>query len=143
MFSIFLINSVLIAITMIVHYEALLQISRLMPRLKIKNRFRVAVGLMGVMIAHIIEVWIFGITYYLLLRTDVYGYIDGDLEHTLMNSIYFSFVTYTSLGFGDQVPVGLIRFTAGLEALTGLVLIAMTASFLYFQIEKYWSQLET
>jgi hypothetical protein len=36
--------------------------------------------------------------------------------------------------------VGLIRFTAGLEALTGLVLIAMTASFLYFQIEKFWTQ---
>ncbi len=39
-----------------------------------------------------------------------------------------------------MVPEGLIRYTAGLEALTGLVLLAMTSSFLFVQIQKFWSK---
>ena len=140
MIAIFIINGLLVALIVIVHYEALLQLSILLPHLKIKHRFRVAVGLMGVLTAHVIEAWIFGIAYYFLINTGSFGNLNGELDESLMNCVYFSFVTYTSLGYGDQVPVGLIRFTAGLEALTGLVLIAMTASFMYFQIEKFWTQ---
>ena len=50
--------------------------------------------------------------------------------------IYYSFVTLTTLGYGDIIPIGHIRFTAGSEALTGLVLIAWTASFTYLQMQK-------
>lgn len=52
--------------------------------------------------------------------------------------VYFSFTTYTSLGYGDIVPVGPARFIAGLESLMGLVLIAWTASFTYFEMTLYW-----
>ena len=47
-------------------------------------------------------------------------------------------INYTTLGYGDITPHGLVRFTAGLEALTGLLLIAWTASFMYYEIRKYW-----
>lgn len=142
MLAITLINTLIIILVVMVHYEGLLQLSILLPKLKIKYRFRVAVGLMGALLAHIIEVWIFGISYYLLINKASFGHLGGIPGDSLLNCVYFSFVSYTSLGYGDQVPVGLIRYTAGLEALTGLVLIAMTASFMYFQIEKFWSELK-
>lgn len=142
MIAITLINALIIIVVVIVHYEGLLQLSILLPKLKIKYRFRVALGLMGALLAHIIEVWIFGFSYYILINKASFGHFEGVPGDTLLNCVYFSFVSYTSLGYGDQVPVGLIRYTAGLEALTGLVLIAMTASFMYFQIEKFWSELK-
>jgi hypothetical protein len=139
MISIFIINCITVAVVVLIHYEALLRLSIYLPRLGIKHRFGVAIGLVGALLAHILEVWIFGIVYYLLILNGSFGNLNGNLSESLMNCIYFSFVTYTSLGYGDQIPVGLIRFSAGMEALTGLVLIAMTASFMYFQIEKFWS----
>jgi hypothetical protein len=142
MIEIFIINCVIVGLVVIIHYEALLQLSIFLSWLKIKHRFRVAIGLIGALMAHIVEVWVFGITYFLLIQNGAFGNLNGNLNESLINCVYFSIVSYTSLGYGDQIPVGLIRFTAGMEALTGLVLIAMTASFMYFQIEKFWSQLK-
>lgn len=139
MIAIYLINTLTIGIVILIHYEVLLQLSIYLPRLQIAHRFRVALGLIGVLIAHIVEVWVFGIVYYLLQLEGSFGSIQYMHELNFMDNIYFSFVTYTSLGYGDMVPLGQMRFTAGLEVLTGLVLIAMTASFMYVQIENFWS----
>jgi hypothetical protein len=31
-----------------------------------------------------------------------------------------------------------VRFLAGLEGLTGLIMIAWTASFMYIEMQKFW-----
>ena len=40
-------------------------------------------------------------------------------------SIYFSIITFTTLGYGDYQPLGWLRYAAGLEALLGLTLVAV------------------
>ena len=55
-----------------------------------------------------------------------------------MDCVYFSFTTFTTLGFGDIHPLGPIRFLTGIEALTGLVLITWTASFLFLEMQRHW-----
>jgi hypothetical protein len=55
-----------------------------------------------------------------------------------MDCVYFSFTTFTTLGFGDIAPMGDIRYLTGTESLTGLVLITWTASFLYVEMRKFW-----
>jgi potassium channel LctB len=45
-----------------------------------------------------------------------------------VSSVYFSFVTATSLGYGDIVPVGLSRFVAILEGAGGLLLFGCVIS---------------
>ena len=57
---------------------------------------------------------------------------------SFQDCLYFSVVTYTSLGFGDQIPVSHARLIAGVEALNGLLLIGWTASFTYLAMERYW-----
>jgi hypothetical protein len=135
----FIVNILIISLAVIVHYESLQRLSQLMPRLRFRYRFRIAVGLLGAILAHIIEVWLFALVYYLMIRSGDFGNILGQPEPNLLNCAYFSFVTYSTLGYGDLVPVGHLRFLAGLEALTGLVLITWTASFMYFQMSRYWS----
>jgi hypothetical protein len=66
------------------------------------------------------------------------GKLEGNTTDSFMDCIYFSLTSYTSLGFGDIAPTGWIRFLAGMEALTGLVLIAWTASFMFLEMQKHW-----
>jgi hypothetical protein len=48
-----------------------------------------------------------------------------------MDVFYFSLVSYTSLGLGDIVPTGHLRFVAGVEALNGFLLISCSAAMLF------------
>jgi hypothetical protein len=57
-----------------------------------------------------------------------------------MDCVYFSFTTYTTIGFGDITPEGNLKYLTGLQALTGLVLITWTASFLFLEMQKYWKR---
>jgi hypothetical protein len=75
-----------------------------------------------------------------MLRSQKFGSLQGNFDGSLLDCVYFSFTNYTSLGYGDVEPLGDIRFTAGLESLTGLVLIGWTASFLYVEMSRFWHE---
>jgi hypothetical protein len=134
----FLINSILVAVAVLIHFEALDLLSVLVPKLKVRHRFRVLFGVFGALFAHISEIWLFAFAYYYKIRSGYFGTLEGKFDNSLMDCSYFSFTTYTSLGFGDIEPTGDIRFLASLEALTGLVLIAWTASFMFLEMQKLW-----
>lgn len=135
---IYIINSLLISVAVLIHYEVLRWMSAALPVLPIRPRLRVLAGVFGALCAHVVEIWLFGIAYYWMSLHGGLGELTGNTNGALMDNVYFSFTTYTSLGFGDIEPVGDLRFLAGLEALTGLVLIAWTASFMYLEMSKYW-----
>jgi len=135
---IYFINSVLIASAVLIHYEMLRWMSLLVPHLDIRPRLRVLFGVFGALTAHVAQIWLFGIAYYWMGTYEKLGVLTGNTNGSLMDNVYFSFTTYTSLGVGDIEPMGDLRFLAGLEALTGLVLIAWTASFMYLEMSKYW-----
>ena len=59
MFIAFIINSILVAMAIMIHYEMLYRLSRLMPTLTIKHRYRLVVGIFGALMAHITEIWMF------------------------------------------------------------------------------------
>ncbi|MDO9049963.1 MAG: potassium channel family protein [Methylotenera sp.] len=134
----FILISMLVAAAVLVHFEALNQLTLLIPKLDIKHRLRVLVGVFGALLAHVIEIWLFAFGYYLMVRQGGFGSLQGHFDGSLMDCVYFSLVNYTSLGFGDIVPRGDIRFLAGIEALTGLVLITWTASFMFIEMQKLW-----
>jgi hypothetical protein len=136
----FLINSVLVAVAVLIHYEILRQLSIWIPRLTIRSRLKVLASVFGTLFAHVLEIWLFGVAYFGLNASGSFGTLSGNYDHSLMDSVYFSFSTYTSLGFGDIEPMGNIRFLAGLEALLGLVLITWSASFMYLEMTKYWKE---
>ncbi|RMV42678.1 hypothetical protein ALP10_05185 [Pseudomonas syringae pv. helianthi] len=138
MITVTLINVLIITTVVIVHYECLLRLSRLMPRLNLWHRFRMVFGVLGALVAHAIEVWIFALGYYLMNRSDSLGRLTGNFDGSFMDSVYFSFTTFTTIGFGDITPSGPLKYLTGLEALTGLVLITWTASFLFIEMQKYW-----
>ena len=138
MFLLVSINTVLVALAVIIHYEFLRMLSVWLPKLKIPLRPRIVVGIFGAMIAHVIEIWLFAFAFYFMLESRQFGSFGGNFDGSLLDCSYFSFTTYTSLGFGDIEPLGQIRFLVALEALTGLVLITWTASFMFLEMTKFW-----
>ena len=50
---------------------------------------------------------------------------DGTVGFQFHEALYFSIVTFTSLGYGDIRPVGIAKLFAGLEAVTGLFLTSL------------------
>lgn len=135
---IYIVNMLVVGIVVCLHYEFLHRTNKLMPLLPERHRLRIVLGVVFALTAHAIEMWIFGITFYLMNKADEWGYLAGNFNGSLMDCVYFSFTSYTTLGFGDIVPHGDLRFLAGLESLTGLVLITWTASFLYLRMTHDW-----
>ncbi len=129
---------VLVIVTVIIHCEALKRISDFVATLAYRPRVNVGLSVLGALLAHIIEVFVFAIGMKLLIDTGRYGKLVG-LDHVASEDVmHFSMVAYTSVGYGDIIPVGWLRFLAGMETLTGLVLIAWTASFMFLEMHKYW-----
>lgn len=133
-----LINSLVVVLAIVIHYEFLFRMTLLVPKLRVKHRFRIVLGVCGALLAHAVEVWIFAVAYYVMHRMPGWGELQGNFNGSLMDSVYFSFTTFTTLGFGDIQPIGHLRYLTGIESLTGLVLITWTASFLFVEMQRYW-----
>lgn len=134
----YFINSILVVLALLIHYEALNLLWINIPKLNVKHRARILFGIFGALLAHIAEIWLFALGYYLKIQSTYFGTLEGDFYNTLMDCVYFSFTCYTSIGFGDIKPTGDLRFLTGLEALTGLVSIAWTSSFMFLEMQKLW-----
>ena len=133
----FLINSLLIRIAVTIHYEVLRLLSVTIPKLQIKHRLRVIVGVFGTICAHVIEIWMFGLAFYLLTQYGDFGSLGGNFDGSLIDSVYFSFTNYTTVGYGDIEPFGVLRFLTGVESLTGLSLITWSATFMFIEMSKF------
>lgn len=138
MFYAFLINSLIVAMSVIVHYEFLYRITCYIPKMGIHHRYRIVFGVFVALVAHSLEIWIFALAYYFMNHADGWGSLTGNFNGSLMDCAYFSFTVFSTLGFGDIEPLGDLRYLTGVESLTGLVLITWTASFLYFEMQRYW-----
>ena len=135
-----IVNIFVIALAVLIHYEFLYRLSLAIPKMKIKHRFRIVIGVFGALVAHSIEILLFAVAYYLLVQSQQWGSLTGNFTGSLVDCIYFSYTTFTTLGFGDIEPHGRLRHLVGLESLTGLLLITWTASFLYFEMQRHWNR---
>ena len=125
--------------SVLVHYEGLNLLSQWLARRRDHHpRRKVLYGIFGVLSLHIAEIWIFGLTVWALLMLPNTGSVTGSISGSLLDAVYLSANTYTTVGFGDLAPVGPIRFVGGTMALTGLVLITWSASFTFLEMERYW-----
>lgn len=127
-----------VAASAAVHYEGLSWLNRVLPRGNKAHRRVVLYAILAIIVLHIAEIWIFALTYHLLLLSPDAGNLSGALGLSVLDHVYFSATVFTTVVFGDLSPRGPIRFLAGTEGLTGLVLIGWSASFTYLEMERLW-----
>ncbi len=130
---------VVIGATAGLHYEVLSRCRRWLPVISRKRPRRVLILVLIIVLAHAIEIWFFALGYYALSPFEAFGVIEGTAEiMTVLDYAYFSGTVYSTLGFGDLVPMGAIRFMVGMESVTGLVMVAWSASFTFLEMERDW-----
>jgi hypothetical protein len=133
-------TAITVAVAVLVHYEGLRWLSsRLATMPGIRHR-KVLVGVYAVILLHVAEIWLFGACFWAALRLPDSGSISGAHSASLLDVVYLSASTFSTLGFGDLAPVGPIRFITGTEAVSGFILITWSASFLFLEMQEYWRQ---
>jgi hypothetical protein len=128
----------LVALSAFIHYEVLRLCNAILPRLHwVAGRARLLVAIGAAFCSHLTHIALFAGAYWLLQDTTL-GSLHGQFHNVASSFLYFSAETYTSLGFGDVYPVAAMRLIAGIEALTGLLMIGWSASFTYLEMSRHW-----
>jgi hypothetical protein len=133
----------LVGSAVIIHYESLRAITILTSHLTIPHRALSLVVIAGVLLAHLLEICVFAAGFFLMHEHLGLGSVAGQFNGSALDYFYFSATTYSTLGVGDLFPTGPIRLVAGIEALTGFVLIGWSASFTYLSMQKSWDQMQS
>ena len=94
-----------------------------LPKLRIPNRANLLVVILAIFVAHLLEIAMYGVGFYLLIDSFDAGSLSGTAKFSLETCMCFSAETYTSLGFGDLTAIGPVRLLVGVAALNGLLLI--------------------
>lgn len=132
--------------SVIIHYEGLRGFTRWLAYDQHRPRIRIAFLICGQFVLHALEICLFALGYLVLIEfLSIGGLINvvpnGDprlYTSGFANYFYYSSVVYTTLGMGEIVPVGPIRFLTGMESVSGLLLITWSASFTYIEMRRYW-----
>jgi hypothetical protein len=99
---------------------------RMTPGIRLTLIIQSAIIMVGL---HLVEIllWAFA---YLLVAADELG--------TLESAVYFSAVTFTTLGYGDITLSSSWRMLSGFEAINGIVLVGWTTAFLFAVLQRTW-----
>lgn len=83
---------------------------------------------------HVIEIHLWALAYLIL--------VPGDQLDTYEKAAYFSFVTFTTLGYGDvTLAEHDWRLLSGIEALDGIFLAGWSTALLFVIVQRSWRNL--
>lgn len=139
-----LLTAGIVTLAVVLHYEIIAGLNRWVQRgggyasLERPSRKTLLVVMFALLAAHVAEIWLFALGYFILDRGGDYGALLGYESYSFLDFVYFSAATYSTVGYGDLSPIGPMRFLAGTEALTGFMLITWSASFTYLIMARTW-----
>jgi hypothetical protein len=135
---VFAVTLLVVTASIFLHYEALSFLTVRLKRMHTAPRPRILLLIFAILLTHVVEIWFFGGAYYLLISTEGHGELIANHPMGLLDCVYYSAVCFTTLGLGDVVPAGAVRFLTGTETLTGFVLITWSASFTFLEMQRFW-----
>lgn len=96
------------------------------------NRWLVILSGTGLLLVflHTIQIVLWAMTYRLILPA-------GELE-TFETAVYFSFVTFTTLGYGDITLSEGWRLLSGIQAMNGILLVGWSTAILFAVVQRIW-----
>lgn len=121
----------LFSATVLIHFYVLYTTSKYISKASYSIFTQLILLVSVVIFAHSIEVILYASSYYLMNEVFFLGHLAGDFQNQKYEYIYYSIVSYTSLGLGDVWPHGSIRLVTGVEAINGLFLIGWSIMFTY------------
>ncbi|MFD1329960.1 potassium channel family protein [Mycoplana ramosa] len=121
------VGSVIITITVLIHTFGLMAVTKIMSRMVARfrmhgHRSRVVAMIstvMGLFVVLAVEIWLWAACYLAI------GLLP-DFE----TALYFSIVTFSTIGYGDIVPAHEWRVLAALEGINGFLFIGWSTAYL-------------
>lgn len=133
------ISVLIVFLCVVIHYGTIFWMSSSLPLVTRIPRIRVALLVFVAILVHLLEIAIFAAGIIVLISLHEFGQLLSTTSGTdFKTAFYYSAVTYTTLGFGDILPTEELRLFTAVEALTGLLLSAWTASAIYLNMQRYW-----
>ncbi|MBO0905812.1 potassium channel family protein [Jiella sonneratiae] len=120
-----------LAVTTMIHYEVIVGISDRFGRNGHRMRRILPVALSVLVATHLLEIGAYAGAFWLARDVLRIGLLNGSGPIGFAEIFYFAAETYTSLGYGDIIPVGDIRLLASIEPVDGLLLLAWSGALLY------------
>ncbi|MCP4315575.1 MAG: two pore domain potassium channel family protein [Hyphomicrobiales bacterium] len=122
-----LLGTIVVSLTVVVHTFGLIGVANIMNRVAGHHpihEFRSKVISMvvlvhGLLAVHSVEIWMWAAVYALT-----------DAVNNFADAIYFSAITFSTLGYGDAILEDKWRLLAGMEGLSGFVLIGWSTAYL-------------
>ena len=122
----------LIITTIAWHFWSLRFLYRLMPEDTEHSHFiRSTFILCLLFCVHLSEIFLFSWGTYLINEFLNVGNFTYQFQGSIEDYIYFSTISYTTLGLSNFQPEGYIRLLAALESLTGFIMLTWSATFFY------------
>jgi hypothetical protein len=122
--------SAMVALTVLVHFWGLIALTRIVSggseRLRAhegagRAALVIVLGVFGVFALHTAEIWLYAVLYRIVLIE----------TQSFEEALYFSTVTFASLGYGDIVLSPRWRLISAIEAANGVILFAWSTAFLF------------
>jgi hypothetical protein len=121
----------LVIATSLFHYEMLERLGIWTVRRRRAGRSLTVIALSALVLVHIVEICAYAGAFALAESAGWGSLVKEDLAKDAFFYVYFSAETYSTLGYGDIAPAGLLRMIAAVESLNGLLLIAWSGAFLF------------
>jgi hypothetical protein len=134
-----LIGSTLIAITVVIHAVGTTMWGRYLLRSYLlpdgfQGTRHALVGITSTVVVlislHALQIAVWAFAYRQMLP-------DGELP-SFEAALYFSFVTFTTLGYGDMTLSEGWRLLSGIQALNGILLVGWTTAYLFAVVQRSW-----
>ena len=134
-----LIGALLISLTVVIHafgttYWVRFLVSRYVQengQWYSRKSMQILIGTGLVLVGlHVIQIVLWALTYRALVPP-------AELA-TLEAAVYFSFVTFTTLGYGDITLSEGWRLLSGIEAMNGILLVGWSTAVLFAVVQRIW-----
>jgi len=93
--------------------------------------------LVALVAVHLAEIGLYAGAYALGAYHLGLGQLRGPGGGAALDLFYFAAETYSTLGYGDIVPLGALRLLASVESLNGAMLLAWSGAFLFGVVDRH------
>ena len=134
-----LVGSLLLVLTVLIHSWGTVTLVRFMHRWRWSLNFGKNTGvivLSGIavflLMLHLLQVICWAAVYIWLT--------DSPFIKSTIDALYFSMVTYTTVGYGDIILTGEWRLLSGIQSMNGILLFGWSTALLFMVVQKIWLQ---
>ena len=91
-------------------------------------------GVTGVFLSikHYIDIILWAVAYWIFAGAEHFTNFE--------DAVYFSSVTYTTLGYGDVTLSDNWRLLCGIQAMNGVLLFGWSTAILFYLVQRFWSE---